>query len=544
MDMSNDCLRRGPRGPVRNFSIAFIPFIGAVLLGANATPMLAQPAISAVVNNFSATPAGVPNYGIAEGSLFVIFGSGLANATSPEQSSAPPGLPTDVSGVTVSVTVNGTTEPAYLYYVSPGQIDAVLPSTVPVGTGTVTVNNNGQTASAPIPVVESDFGMLTLTGGNGPAAAYNSSFALISGTSAAAPGQSIILWGSGVGPDPGNDDKTYPQKQNNLANTIPIQVYIGGVSATVVYAGRSQYPGVDQIVVSIPTNITTGCNVSLLVVSGNYVSNSGSIPVASSGSVCSDPVYEFSATQVQTLSAKSAINIGQVTMLLGISQSSSETSGNLEGSFISYTPAQFLVKGFADGFVTYNSCVITPATNTNPTYLNAGTITINGPAGEQSVSPQGTGDYRATLPNGFFPSSGGTFMYGNGAGTSQIGAFTASQTVPAPITPTNLTSLSTVTRSQGFKITWTGGAANTFVAVQGTASGTSNNTNVQVKFRCAAPASAGQLTVPPELLLAVPANSGTLDIYDQTFPVFFSASGMDVGIVDAGYGWAVKTTFE
>jgi uncharacterized protein (TIGR03437 family) len=54
------------------------------------------------------------------------------------------------------------------------------------------------------------------------------------------------LWGSGVGADTGNDDRTYPLKQNNLTN-IPLQAFVGGISANILYQGRSQYPGVDQI---------------------------------------------------------------------------------------------------------------------------------------------------------------------------------------------------------------------------------------------------------------------------------------------------------
>ena len=45
----------------------------------------------------------------------------------------------------------------------------------PIGTGTVTVNNNGATASSPITVVASAFGIFTLNYGfgAGKAAAFN-----------------------------------------------------------------------------------------------------------------------------------------------------------------------------------------------------------------------------------------------------------------------------------------------------------------------------------------------------------------------------------
>jgi uncharacterized protein (TIGR03437 family) len=66
--------------------------------------------------------------------------------------------------------------------------------------------------------------------------------------------------------------------QNNLTN-IPMQVFIGGIAANILYRGRSQYPGVDQIDVAIPTDVSPGCFVSVVAVSGSIVSNTVTIPV-------------------------------------------------------------------------------------------------------------------------------------------------------------------------------------------------------------------------------------------------------------------------
>src|SRR5271154_3009663 len=46
-------------------------------------PLAAAPAITQILNNSSGTPAGLPNYGIAPSSLFIVTGTGLAD----------PGLP-------------------------------------------------------------------------------------------------------------------------------------------------------------------------------------------------------------------------------------------------------------------------------------------------------------------------------------------------------------------------------------------------------------------------------------------------------------------
>jgi len=73
---------------------------------------LAQPVVSAVQNNYSYIPPGVPQYGIAQGSIFVVFGTGLANASTSLQAIP---LKTTVEGVSAAVTVGGVTRAAILY---------------------------------------------------------------------------------------------------------------------------------------------------------------------------------------------------------------------------------------------------------------------------------------------------------------------------------------------------------------------------------------------------------------------------------------------
>jgi len=102
----------------------------------------------------------------------------------------------------VAATVAGVTKQAILYYVTPTQIAGILPSTIPVGTGTITVNNNGQvSADASLKVVQSDFGILTLNGsGAGAAAVYDAGFKFLSATNSTKPADVIQIFGTGVGP--------------------------------------------------------------------------------------------------------------------------------------------------------------------------------------------------------------------------------------------------------------------------------------------------------------------------------------------------------
>jgi hypothetical protein len=85
------------------------PFAIAVVGAIFATLSFAQPAITGVANNYSYIQPGMPNYGIAQGSIFDIFGTGLAGTTTPLEQVP---LATALDGVTIAVTVNvATTHP-------------------------------------------------------------------------------------------------------------------------------------------------------------------------------------------------------------------------------------------------------------------------------------------------------------------------------------------------------------------------------------------------------------------------------------------------
>src|SRR5690242_19377713 len=176
----------------------------------------------------------MPNYGIAQGSIFDVFGVNLATATSDLQSVP---LQKTLSGTSVQITISGVTTQALLYFVSPTQIAGVLPSATPAGTGQLSVTVNGQTGpAAAITVVHSAFGLISLNGvGNGPIAAMDIRGQYLGLTNAANPGDVITLWGSGLGPVTG--DESIAQLPVNMAG--PAEVDIGGFAATVQYAGRS-----------------------------------------------------------------------------------------------------------------------------------------------------------------------------------------------------------------------------------------------------------------------------------------------------------------
>lgn len=119
-----------------------------------------------------------------------------------------------------------TTQPI-LYYISPSQVAAILPSSTPVGTGTIAIMVNGKTsAPSPITVVQSACGILTIRGdGSGDASAFDAMGNPLSYTAAVNQGEVITLWGAGLGPVSG--DETVQQTPQDLTN-IPIEVDISG----------------------------------------------------------------------------------------------------------------------------------------------------------------------------------------------------------------------------------------------------------------------------------------------------------------------------
>src|SRR5579884_3902890 len=105
-------------------SAAFI----LLMAGAQAQPLLYY---RDAVNAASYMPQGLPGGGIAQGSIFAVFGSGLGPATGVQQTSFPLGR--SLGGATLTVTQGSTTVDAIPVYVGSGQINAIMPSNAPLG---------------------------------------------------------------------------------------------------------------------------------------------------------------------------------------------------------------------------------------------------------------------------------------------------------------------------------------------------------------------------------------------------------------------------
>jgi uncharacterized protein (TIGR03437 family) len=219
----------------------------------------ATPSISAngVVNGASFRP------GIVANSWATILGSNLASTTATWENAIVNGnLPTTLAGVTV--TVGGRS--AYLYYVSPTQINLIAPDVGP-GALQLMVTNSGATSVA-FAVNASQFApaFFPWPGNQVVATRQDFSFAARSGTFLGAatipakPGDVIILWGTGFGPTipAAPTGVQLPADRTYSTSTLPA-VTINNLACTVYGAAlASGFAGLYQVAIQVPTSLGDG----------------------------------------------------------------------------------------------------------------------------------------------------------------------------------------------------------------------------------------------------------------------------------------------
>jgi len=519
------------------------------------------PAVSQILNNSSLIPPGMPNFGIAPSSIFVVQGSNLADPGTPvlQDTQASGGLPTTLNGASITLVVNGVTTHPALYYTSPTQIAAVLPAATPVGTGTLAVNYKGtNSAPAPIQVVASAVGInqfnqipiplgVLNTNIDVGVATDNTTGAVLTFTNSGTSGETIVVWTTGLGADPADSDNAYIAAPHAI-NT-PMQVYLGGVLLNVLYQGSSVYPGVDVIIFTIPSSAPNSCHVPLIAVTGTVVSNVVVLPIHQGGGTCVEPgTGGVSITGDQILKdTQDTLKSGGLTLL----QTNDTNAKGVLTVTNSAGAAFFKDSGLLAGatgrgdILSPGGCAVYPIITGGPLTivgLDAGSITFAGPTGPAIPLPIQLGikgEYGATLTPGI-PSTGGTFTF-TGTGGADVGPFTSTVTMSNPLFKwTNPSAAGTVDRTQGLTYTWTGGLPGTYVLLGGTSTGS----GVTAGFSCRIPVEAGQFTVPSYILLGMPAGSGGTSIQQHDADSSFSATGLDLGGVTAVVEFSVPTTYK
>ena len=223
------------------------------------------PSGARVVNTASSQP------GFASGAWLTIFGTNLAPFTDDWANTITGGtLPTSLDGVIV--TVGG--QPAYLQYISPTQINAVAPN-VAAGNVSVVITTPGgapTTAMALAQLVETAF----FEWGNYAVATHQDySYAAEEGTFSvatvpAAPGEVIILWGTGFGPTIPLAPVGIEAPSGTTYNTSSlVSVTLGGKAATVYGAALAPgFAALYQVAIQIPESLADGDYLVVATVSG------------------------------------------------------------------------------------------------------------------------------------------------------------------------------------------------------------------------------------------------------------------------------------
>jgi hypothetical protein len=206
---------------------------------------------------------------------------------------------------------------------------------------------------------------------------------------------------------------------------------------------------VNQINFVVPNNAPDGCWVALAAVAGGVLSNVATLPIQSNGGACVDTVTGLTTSQLNA-GGTGTIKTG----VLSLVQTQTTENGVLKitnganAAFQQYTGVFTPSNSVSPG-----SCIVndlTPVSSASTTGLDAGTITLTGPAGLSSTlsSQLGIkGTYFSVLSATAIPSSGGTFSF-TGTGGANVGAFSSTLTLSPLLSWTNQAAVSSVNRRQ------------------------------------------------------------------------------------------------
>lgn len=231
----------------------------------------------------------------AAGSYIEIYGSNLAGSTRGWAGSdfTEGRAPTSLDGVTV--TVDG--KPAFVYFVSPTQVNVQVPADVAIsGTAPVVVTYSGRSSAAATLATKTSAGGLLAPASfkvndrQYAAAVHSATGAFVSNgnipnvaVAPAVPGETLIFYGVGFGPvTPGNVAGQIATGTTTV--TTPVDFFFGDARAQILYSGLvPELVGVYQFNVVVPAGLSGG-DLALRVISGGEaIAQTLFIPVQTGG---------------------------------------------------------------------------------------------------------------------------------------------------------------------------------------------------------------------------------------------------------------------
>jgi hypothetical protein len=281
-----------------------------------------------------------------------------------------------------------------------------------------------------------------------------------------------------------------------------------------------------------------GCQVPIVLRSGDAISNFSTIAIAASGGPCTD-VSGVTGEVLEKVYSGGAVRYGRISLILSRDEWWDDMPHYTEGA-----SGQFVVSNFQTNSgppldsPSPGSCLVSPAAITIPANrlpatlpLDAGAaLNLSGPKGTREVPRAIPGQYyawfneNAVAPVYFVP---GSYVIDNGGGGRDVGPFRATLAVPAPFS-------ATVQQAPGsVLVNWTGGDPAGYVVIQGFSMPVVSR--VPMRLVCTARVAAGQFSLPTVVLATLPVD--TAGAYAMNFLVngvtqtTFRAAGLDVGQV-------------
>jgi uncharacterized protein (TIGR03437 family) len=168
-------------------------------------------------------------------------------------------MPTQLDGV--SATVNG--KAAYIYYISPTQINVLTPPDAMSGAVPVVVTVNGTVSTLFTAQAQAESPSFFVFNGGPYVAATHANGSLLGpatlypgSSTPATPGETVIMYANGFGPT-STAVVSGAETQSGTLSPPPV-IKIGGIAATVMFAGLNVTPGEFQFNVVIPESAADG----------------------------------------------------------------------------------------------------------------------------------------------------------------------------------------------------------------------------------------------------------------------------------------------
>ncbi len=444
---------------------------------------------------FNVADATALGAGLAPGNVAQIYGAGFASTSS--GTSVP--LPTQFNGT--SMLVGSLSAP--LFYVSGTMLDVQIPSELTANReyAAVVGLNGAFTLPQKLTVVPVQPGVAEYP--DQSVIAQHSDYTLITSTSPAKPGETVIIYLAGMGAAATSVPSGTPTPGEAIPTLVQPTVQLGGENAAVAYAGLTpQGIGLYQINFTVPADAASG-SLNLTIIQNGVASNTTTLPVAGSTplqvlTLTPNPLNLTNAPGALTITLSSpAGSAGQIVNLASsnpnvatvtpsitippgtVSANVTVTAGNATGSTVVTASAS----GFASGSATVNVAAAgqpsiavvsgnQQSTAVNTAYQNPLAVIVKDGNGNPMSGIAVTFSAPASGPSGTFSGTSTNTATTNASGVATSAVITANGTLGSF---TVTASAPSITAPATFSLTNTSGAGS-IVATGGTPQSTLINT--------------------------------------------------------------------